>query len=307
SALAAADALSARLTPLIDAGVLGGFASPTQFLPARATQESRRASLPSAETLQTRLTQALAGLPLSAARLEPFVQDIERARTGGLLSEADLQNTSLGRAFAALLVRTPPGWSALLPLSARSTGDLSPQAVAAVRSAVASVAVRAELLDLKGEADRLYSAYLRDAVRLACCGLIAIVALLAIALRSARRVLRVMAPLLLSVLTVAALLVALGHALTILHVIGMLLIVAVGSNYALFFDRAARQPGEGSVPLILASLLTANLATVIAFGVLGLSSVPVLADLGSTVAPGTLLALLFAAMLADRPAPGTEA
>jgi predicted exporter len=42
----------------------------------------------------------------------------------------------------------------------------------------------------------------------------------------------------------------------------------------------------------------ANLATVIAFGVLALSSVPVLADLGSTVAPGTLLALLFAAMLA---------
>jgi len=33
----------------------------------------------------------------------------------------------------------------------------------------------------------------------------------------------------------------------------------------------------------------------------------VLADLGSTVAPGTLLALLFAAMLADRPAPGAEA
>jgi predicted exporter len=116
-----------------------------------------------------------------------------------------------------------------------------------------------------------------------------------------------MAPLLLSVLTVAALLVALGHALTILHVIGMLLIVAVGSNYALFFDRTARQPGEGSVPLILASLLTANLATVIAFGVLGFSNVPVLADLGSTVAPGTLLALLFAAMLADRPAPSVEA
>ncbi|HYX74580.1 MAG TPA: MMPL family transporter [Steroidobacteraceae bacterium] len=307
SALAAAGALSARLTPLIDAGVLGGFASPSQFLPARETQESRRASLPTAETLRIRLAQALIGLPLTAARLAPFVQDVERTRTAALLSEADLQGTSLGRAFDALLVRSPPGWSALLPLSARSSGDLSPQAVEAVRSAVASVAVRAELLDLKGEADRLYATYLRDAVRLACCGLIAIVALLAIALRSARRVLRVMAPLLLSVLTIAALLVALGHALTILHVIGMLLIVAVGSNYALFFDRAARQPGEGSVPLILASLVTANLATVIAFGVLGFSSVPVLADLGSTVAPGTLLALLFAAMLADRPAPSAQA
>jgi len=81
-------------------------------------------------------------------------------------------------------------------------------------------------------------------------------------------------------------------------VVGMLLIVAVGSNYALFFDRAALHPEEGSAPLTLASLALANFATVIAFGVLACSSVPVLADLGATVAPGTLLALLFSAMLA---------
>ncbi len=86
----------------------------------------------------------------------------------------------------------------------------------------------------------------------------------------------------------------------------MLLIVAVGSNYALFFDRNSEQPQRGSVPLTLASLLVANLATVIAFGVLASSSVPVLADLGSTVAPGTLLALLFAALMARRATPGAR-
>jgi predicted exporter len=306
-ALAAADRLAARLTPLIDAGVIGGFESPSQFLPARATQEARRASLPTAEILRARLAEALRGLPLTAARLEPFVQDVERARIAPFLTEADLKGTSLSRAVDALLVRSPSGWAALIPVSARSSVDLPPQAVEAVRSAVAGAAVPADLLDLKGEADRLYAAYLWDAVRLAGGGLIAILALLAIALRSAARVLRVMAPLLLSVLTVAALLVVLGRPFTILHVIGMLLIVAVGSNYALFFDRAARRPREGSVALILASLLTANLATVIAFGVLAFSSVAVLADLGSTVAPGTLLALLFAAMLAEPPAPLAEA
>ncbi|HEY2340762.1 MAG TPA: hypothetical protein VGH75_09545, partial [Steroidobacteraceae bacterium] len=145
-----------------------------------------------------------------------------------------------------------------------------------------------------------------DAVRLALGGLIAIVVLLSIALRSPLRVLRVMAPLVLSVLTVAAILVAMGRALTILHVVGMLLIVAVGSNYALFFDRLATRPQETSLPLVLASLLTANLATVVAFGVLASSTVPVLADLGSTVAPGTFLALLFAALLAQWPPPAVE-
>jgi predicted exporter len=41
----------------------------------------------------------------------------------------------------------------------------------------------------------------------------------------------------------------------------------------------------------------ANLCTVIAFGLLCVSGVPVLEDLGSTVAPGALLALVFAAAL----------
>jgi predicted exporter len=296
--LAAADAVGARLAPLVDQGVIGGFDSPTRFLPSLAVQEARRRSLPPAGVLRARLDEGLRGLPLTTSRLEPFVDAVEHAREAPLLRRADLDGSSFGLAVDALLVRGRTGWSALLPVSARDSADLPQAVVAQVRSAVASASVGAELLDLKGEADRLYSGYLREAVRLAIGGFIVIVLLLLVALRSAARMARVVAPLALSVLTVAALFASLGHALTILHVVGMLLIVAVGSNYALFFDRITMHPGEGSLPLTLASLAVANLATVIAFGVLAFSSVPVLADLGSTVAPGTLLALLFAAMLA---------
>ena len=296
--LKAAEAVSAQLAPLVEQGVIGGFDSPTRFLPSLAAQEARRRSLPPASVLRARLDESLRGLPLTAARLEPFVSDVERARAAPLLQQADLAGSSLGLVVDTLLVRGSAGWSALLPLSAHDGPDLPAAAVAQVHGAVARASIGAQLVDLKGEADRLYSGYLGEAVRLAIGGLCAIALLLIVALRSPARVARVVAPLALSVLTVAALFAALGHALTILHVVGMLLIVAVGSNYALFFDRAAMHPGEGSLPRTLASLVLANLATVIAFGVLACSSVPVLADLGSTVAPGTLLALLFSAMLA---------
>ena len=66
-------------------------------------------------------------------------------------------------------------------------------------------------------------------------------------------------------------------------------------------DRTREHPQHASLPLTLASLLVANLATVTAFGVLASSKVPVLADLGSTVAPGAFLALLFSALLAFTP------
>ncbi len=304
SALAAAQTLGTLLTPLIDQGVIAGFESPARYLPALAVQRARQRSLPAPSELSARLQQALAGLPVSAARLQPFLLDVERARTAPPLNSADLEDTSLGAAAQGLLVRSAGGWAALLPLSAVASADLSASAVAQVRAALAQESsVHAALLDLKGEADRLYSGYLSEAVRLAIAGFGAIVLLLWVALRSFARVARVVAPLALSVVAVAGLLVGFGERLTILHVVGMLLIVAVGSNYALFFDRSSAQPRQGSVPLTLASLLVANTATVLTFGVLACSRVPVLADLGSTVAPGTLLALLFSALLARPPAP----
>jgi predicted exporter len=302
-ALVQAQALGARLAPLVEAGVVAGFETPTRYLPALATQRARQGSIPPAAELRARLAAALAGLPVSANVLQPFVADAEAARLGAPLTEASLAGTSFAAAADALLVRSGDGWAALLPVAVAS-GDPSARAAAQLHAAVsADPLAHAALLDLKGEADRLYSGYLAAAGRLALAGLAAIVLLLALALRSPARVARVVLPLALAVVTVAGALAAAHRQLTILHIVGMLLTVAVGSNYALFFDRNSARPHEGSVPRTLASLLIANMATVVAFGVLALSRVPVLADLGSTVAPGALLALLFSAMLARPAAP----
>jgi len=305
-ALGAAQSLATRLTPLVERGVIGGFESPARYLPALTVQRSRQASLPPPALLGARLEEALAGLPVKPERLQPFIADVAQARTAPLLTDTDLAGTSFARAVEALLVRSSAGWAALLPVSALGSGDLPASAVAAVRAAVTEdAAAHAQLLDLEGEVNRLYSGYLAEAIALALAGLTAIVALLLVSLRSVSRVVRVVAPLVLAVLTVAGLLVLVGRELTILNVVGMLLIVAVGSNYALFFDRSSEPPHPGSLPRTLASLLVANLATVSAFAVLACSRVPVLRDLGSTVAPGALLALVFAALMA-RPLPLPE-
>ena len=86
-----------------------------------------------------------------------------------------------------------------------------------------------------------------------------------------------------------------GHALSIFNLFGVLLVVAIGSNYCLFFDRYRADPA--GIPRVLASLLLANGCTVMGFGVLALSQTPVLHDLGLPVAIGTLLSLIFAAII----------
>jgi predicted exporter len=297
-ALSAAEAVGARLTALVDEAVIGGFESPTRYLPSLATQRMRLASLPPPAELTARLQEALAGLPVSAARLTPFLDDVQAARTAAPLTRADFAGTALAPALDALLDVDSSGATAFLPLTPAGGGELSRAALASLAAAAGAAAPgEAQLIDLKAQADRLYAGYLRQAAVLSVLGFAAIVVLLLAARLSPLRVLRVVAPLGLAVLAVAGLLVAFGERLGIMHVVGMLLIVAVGSNYALFFDRMAGRP-PAAAPLTLASLLVANLATVIGFGVLASSSVPVLAALGRTVAPGALLALLFAALMA---------
>jgi predicted exporter len=299
AALAAAESLGQRLAPLVDEGVIAGFDSVSRYLPSEALQRARQQALPPAPQLRTLLQEALGGLPVSEAVLQPFLADVEQARTGALLRRPDLEGTSFAAAADALLVPTSSGYSALLPIVALGSVDLSDEAAARVRQVIGGGEEHGLLLDLKGETNRLYLGYLKQAIELSLLGFAAIVVLLAVVLRSAVRVTRVLAPLALAVLAVAGWLVAAGHSLTILHLVGMLLIVAVGSNYALFFDRSAQEPQKGSLSLTLTSLLLANTATVLAFGVLAFSRVPVLSDLGSTVAPGAFLALLFAAMLSE--------
>jgi len=293
--LRAAEAVDPGLDALVAQKVISGFESPARYLPSLKAQRARQESIPNAEVLKGNLVSALHGLPIQIDRLDPFLHDIDAARYQPLLTRKDLDGTSLSTGVDALLLNDGPRWSALLPLHVPTTVAID---IGRVHSAISDVAfgpgVEAVVLDVKGEVDRLYSSYLNSVVRLSLAGFAGIVVLLTIFLRSPARTARVVAPLALAVLTVTAGLVLLGAQLTILHLIGMLLIVAVGSNYALFFDTHA-----GSSPLTLASLVIANTATVLGFGVLAFSSVPVLSALGSTVAPGAFLALVFSALLAD--------
>jgi predicted exporter len=297
SVLQGAELAAKALQPLLQRQVIGSFDSPANFLPSRQVQEARRSSLPDDSQLRDNLRHASAGLAISYEHLQPFLEDAEAARHGPLLTPRDLSGTSLGTGFESMILHQKERWNALLPLHAAQAGreiDL-PQVASALRQAHLDTA---RALDLKHESDELYADYLRDAINLSLAGFAAVAVLLLVALRSPLRVARVLSPLVLAVLVVAAALAACGVELTILHLVGMLLIVAVSSNYALFFDRQTHADEPGSAPVTLASLVIANASTVIGFGLLSFSGVPVLVALGCSVAPGALLALAFSALLA---------
>ncbi|MCL7743811.1 MMPL family transporter [Guyparkeria hydrothermalis] len=289
-----------RVTPILDrlvaSGALAGYRSPTDVLPSKATQTARQSALPAPEDLRQRLESALADLPVSADRLDGFVEDVARQRNSSTMDLASLKGTPLWLAVAGQLPSDGQQRQlAMMTLQEGSDGRLD---IAAIRQAIAPVA-SATLVDMLGESNRLYAHYLDTTLAVALLGAVAIVLLLFAVQRAPRRTLRTLLPIALAVLLVLAGHRLAGGGLTLLHLIGLLLTVAVGSNYALFFQPREQRDVMGA--RTLASLTLANATTVSAFGVLSLSSVPVLQAIGAVVAPGALAAFLLAAVFAREP------
>jgi predicted exporter len=294
AALEQAERISAQLDDLVKQSIIASFESVSTYIPSVATQTMRLAALPSTGVLQVNLAAAVTGLPVKTAALQGFVNDIAQAKIRSPIQPKDLEGSALGAAVANLLIHQKDGYLSYFPIRAAEGKTLD---AARVNQALLAAGIQgANVLDIKAEADGMYAQYVNEALLLSGLGLFVIALLLRYTLNSWNRALLVLLPQLLAVLWVMAMLAALGVRLNLLHLVGMLLVVAVGSNYGLFFDQANRASINAKV---LVSLMLANATTVIGFGILALSSVPVLQAFGLTVGPGAWFALLLSAALAQ--------
>jgi predicted exporter len=277
------------LRRLVQDKLLGGFDLPSLYLPSQKTQRQRQAALPPPASLTASLTQALEGLPFRTGLFEPFVRDVEQARTGDLMTTVNLQQSAFFLKVRALLVNSGDQWTALGPLhgveSASALADrITQEAIPGVK-----------FLDLKGEAGRLVNGYRNESLRLTLLGIVAITALLWWGLRDATLVGRVLIPPLLAILLVVTIFTLIGERLSLFHLVSLLLVLGVGLNYALFFNRSVADEAERQRTWL--SLTLCILASLSAFGALALSRTPVLHAIGLTVGLGAALSLLTAAML----------
>lgn len=299
AALRQSEALGGVLQDLVTQRALTGFDVPSATLPSVRTQDMRRAALPDDAQLHARLQQAMAGLPFRADAFAPFFAAVSQARKAPDLIPANLP-PALALRLQSMLVPSDGGWTVLAPLR-----DVSNPA--GVRAAFAAAGLPGlQFVDLDHESGQLLRIFQRDATGLAVFGSLGILLVLLLGLRSPRRVAAVAAPLAASVIVTAALLTMDGGKLSIFMVVGFLMIIAVGSNYCLFFERGAAETGARR--RAVASIVLANLCTVSAYGLMSVSHIPVLHDIGMTVALGTFLSLFFGAVLsAPQPPPQPQA
>jgi predicted exporter len=279
--LARFERLEPELAALVARGAIRGYDAPTRYLPSAATQRARQAALPAPDELAARLAAAAKGLPFRDGLFAPFIADVERARRAAPVGPRDLDGTAWGAAVRALLVELDGRWVGLAPLAGVSDAG-----------ALATLGANVAALDLKRESDAMVSAYRAQSLALAALGVLLIAAILAVALRSARAVVAVMLPVIAAIALTAAALVAAGTRLSLLHLVALLLVLGVGTNYSLFFGRLAPEAERLAAAY---AVVVATATTLIAFGTLAASGTAILRAIGVTVALGAALSFVCAA------------
>lgn len=269
----------------VAAARLAGFEAPCSFLPSTSTQQRRQHALPDASTLRAALVEASHGLGFRAGAFEPFVADVEAARTAPPLTTETLRDTALGLRIAALLPKRADRPTALIGVTGRI--DAAMLAAFAARQGTDVHAI-----DVKAASESLAAGYRERLLLALLAGLAGLLGALALALRNAARVFAVVVPVALTVVGVAGALHALGVGLNLFHLVALILVGGVGLDYSLFFERAGREPAERDRALHGVTLCA--VATAATFGLLVTTTTPVLRAIGSTVLLGTLFNLVLA-------------
>lgn len=277
------EALLPVLARLRDEGAIADADLAARYLPSEATQRARQAVLPDPDTLRARLSAAMGGLPFRQGVFEPFVQAVDAARTRPPLGPDAFTSPLMQARLETLLFERDGLW----------IGPIAPQGVRDPARVAAAFADQADLaVDIGSEMNAIVSSYTTQAWQWFAAGGGLVVLALVIGLRRPRAVLATAATVAAAVVVTVALLTAAGVRLSVFHIVSLQFVMGVGLDYALFFAR--RQLDEEERARTLRTLVTCNAMTLLTFGLLAFCRTPLLHEIGTTVAIGALLALLFA-------------
>ena len=278
------------LRQLEQRGAIGGFDAAPLWVPSVKAQRERALALPGREELARRLDLASRDLPFRPGAFAPFLASVERSRDLTPLVPGDLADTLAGVRIALLVQPLGDLWLGLIPL----TGVPEEGASAGLRALADAQGLH--YLDLRAATEGLLGRFLSETLgRTLVLGL-AIVLVLAAGLRNGRRLFRVLTPMAIALTLDFCLMVWAEGAVSLFHLVSLLLVLGLAIDYSLFFNRP--MVGEEERKRTMLSLTVCAVSTFATFGLLALSGIPVLHAIGATVAVGNLLAFLMAALLA---------
>ena len=283
--------LQPKLERLAETGDIEGYDMAAHFLPSIKRQTEQKARAGSYQTIRANLETALADMPFRDNVFEPFLSDIQGLAEQPLVDTLAVEKSPVGKKLDPLLFDFEGESAGVILLHGVKDGAVM-QDFADRHEGLYYMHLKSASTDLvKRSVDRVSQAML------ICIAVIYLA--MAATFRSLRRPLKIMVPTFAAATTAAAILVHTGNPLSLFHLISLMLVVGLGLDYALFFNRLPDNKGEWETTF--RALWTCAVTTILVFGILMYSRTPPLEAIGLTVAIGAFLSIVFAAMWATRP------
>lgn len=268
-----------RLLGLVDEGVIDGFGSASIFLPSKSLQRRNRAAFAAVPHLADRIEAAFVAEGFRPGSFEPF-SDHLAAPPPDPLEPEDLEGTPFERVLD-LIVPVGGVIGAVTLLSGIHDADVLTEAVADLPGVF--------FVDQRSTLSRIYRDYRLDAVRMLGVGASVVFGILLLRYRRLGPAALACMPAAVGIGGTLAILGALGIDANVITTISMLMVLGMGVDYGIFAVDAAED--ERMIGPSLTSLVVSCGTTLLVFGVLGLSSQPVLRNLGLSTGLGVLLAV----------------
>lgn len=288
-ALQASENINLQLIELQDLGIIRSIWSPSQILPSVQRQRQRQSALPTKEQLLNNVENALSELPFRLAAFRPWINSVAVSRNLVPLDYDAIQSTPLAVVLRQGLFRQGDLWISTIRISGvRSNVELE-------NWLDSHPEIKESHVEIKRATEQLLIEYRISTFErfLGVAMLLAVIIL--ILSRSVIRTLWILLPVSIGILTGFAMPLLMGTAINVFHLLALLLVLGMGLDYSLFFNRTGgdaleRQQCEHATSI-------SALTTTAAFLVLAFSSVPVMVSMGTTVAAGVLMCFISAWIL----------
>jgi predicted exporter len=281
------DEVHARLLEARAAGELESFRSLHDLIWSRALQAENLAAYGDPESFRARLDAAFVEQGFRPGVFGPFIEALARTQAGQGAAPLDLPtllDSPLAEAASSMRVELD-GQVGILSL-VRGVED--PDALRARLHGLDDV----HLFDQRALLAEIYAGHRTQTLELVGVGLIAVLIIVFLRYRRVSLALAAFLPALLAAATTVAILSLAGFALNLLHVVSLLLVLSMGVDYGVFLVESRTHPQEVAATVL--SLLACCVSTVLAFGLLAMSSNPALRAIGLTTGLGVLASLVLA-------------
>jgi predicted exporter len=282
-AVALGELVHARLEPLVASGELGSMRSLHSFLWPEARQRANLAALRADPGLPGRVRAAYQAAGFRADAFAPFEESLAQEPPPPLRFE-DLSASPLAELVRPLLADFGGETAVITFLQGVKSKD-------GVRRAIQGLP-GVHFFDQLQFLNEVYAEFRSTTVRQMFAGNALVIGLLLLRYRRLRPALAALFPSLLVTLIMLGSFAWFGVETSLLHVVGLVMVLGMGVDYGVFVVDSAAHPEEMGVTML--STFLGSITTVLTFGVLALSQHPALRAVGVTIGVGILLSFLLA-------------